>query len=204
MLKIVLGCSVALVVMIAGLTFAQFVKDFRLEKKYAYLIKPAIRAKPDVTVLMVEATGDPDRIGKRGFGELFRTYFKLDQKYRVGLPAPRARWNATEISNKTTSSGRFAVPVMDGTPQMTFSVGKSGLTPRIQHWRYGEVAEILHKGSYDDEASTITVLLQFIEQKRYEITGDHEEEYIRGPGMLGPDTPQKYLTIIRYPVRKRE
>jgi hypothetical protein len=31
----------------------------------------------------------------------------------------------------------------------------------------------------------------------------HEEEYIKGPGMIFAGNPETYLTIIRYPVQKR-
>jgi hypothetical protein len=31
--------------------------------------------------------------------------------------------------------------------------------------------------------------------------GDHEEEYVRGPGMVFAGDPRKYLTIIRLRIR---
>ena len=34
------------------------------------------------------------------------------------------------------------------------------------------------------------------------LQGEHEEEYIKGPGMLSKGNPQKYLTIIRYRVKQ--
>ncbi len=33
-------------------------------------------------------------------------------------------------------------------------------------------------------------------------TGEHEEEYLKGPGMFGTGGPEKYLTIIRYRLKK--
>jgi hypothetical protein len=64
------------------------------------------------------------------------------------------------------------------------------------------VAEILHVGRYDDEGPTIRRLLEFIKASGYSVAGEHEEEYLKGPGMFGPGNPEKYLTIIRYPVRR--
>jgi hypothetical protein len=36
------------------------------------------------------------------------------------------------------------------------------------------------------------------------IVGEHEEEYVRGPGMFSRGDPEKYLTIIRYRVKKAQ
>jgi hypothetical protein len=58
-------------------------------------------------------------------------------------------------------------------------------------------------GGYDKEKPTIERLKAFIEQSGYEIAGLHEEEYLRGPGMIFRGNPDTYLTIIRYPVRKK-
>jgi len=37
----------------------------------------------------------------------------------------------------------------------------------------------------------------------YEIAGPHEEEYLRGPGMLFAGDSKGYLTLIRYQVRRK-
>ena len=36
-----------------------------------------------------------------------------------------------------------------------------------------------------------------------QIAGPHEEEYLRGPGMLFAGDPGTYLTLIRYQVRRK-
>jgi len=43
----------------------------------------------------------------------------------------------------------------------------------------------------------------FIEENEYKVTGAHEEEYLKGPGMFFMGNPKKYQTIIRYPVEKK-
>jgi len=68
-------------------------------------------------------------------------------------------------------------------------------------WEYGDVAEILHIGPYDAEKPAIDRLHQFIKDNGYIIAGDHEEEYLKGPGILFSN-PKNYQTIIRYPVKK--
>ncbi|NUM64306.1 GyrI-like domain-containing protein [candidate division KSB1 bacterium] len=69
-------------------------------------------------------------------------------------------------------------------------------------WEYGEVAEILHMGPYDKEQPTVARLMEFIKTQGYEVAGEHEEEYLKGPTMFSRGDPEKYATIIRYRVRK--
>ncbi|MDP2984459.1 MAG: GyrI-like domain-containing protein [Candidatus Latescibacter sp.] len=66
------------------------------------------------------------------------------------------------------------------------------------------MAEILHIGPYDREEPAITRLTAFIKDKGYSIVGDHEEEYLKGPGMFSKGNPEKYYTIIRYRVEKAQ
>jgi hypothetical protein len=45
--------------------------------------------------------------------------------------------------------------------------------------------------------------MAFVRTQDYEVAGDHEEEYLRGPTMAGPGNPAEYLTVLRYRVRPR-
>jgi hypothetical protein len=72
---------------------------------------------------------------------------------------------------------------------------------KIDIWKYGEVAEILHLGSYAAETATIETLHRFIQDRGYVIAGLHEEEYLVGPGMGAQ--PAAFRTIIRYQVKKK-
>ena len=67
----------------------------------------------------------------------------------------------------------------------------------VESWRYGTVAEILHKGSYASETGSIERLRAFIRASGYEIVGPHEEEYLSRPNVKEPKT------VIRYEVRKK-
>jgi hypothetical protein len=40
-------------------------------------------------------------------------------------------------------------------------------------------------------------LRAFIDSRGYRAIGDHEEEYVKGPGMIFAGDPNTYLTIIR-------
>ena len=52
-------------------------------------------------------------------------------------------------------------------------------------------------GRYDAEQPDIVRLIDFINSRGYRVIGDHEEEYVKGPGMLFAGDPDQYLTIIR-------
>ena len=68
---------------------------------------------------------------------------------------------------------------------------------RLETWEYGTVAQILHLGPYDQEGSTIERLHRFIKDSGYQITGDHEEEYLTRPDA------KVIKTLIRYTVKKK-
>jgi hypothetical protein len=174
--------------------------------QFEHLKQPQIRTMPDQKVLVVETQGDPTVVGGEAFGLLFKTYFKLK-----GVPrspknlAPRARWPLSPDTPKEQWVGRYAMAVPESVgPLPEQAGGPSGLRAELKMWQYGEVAEILHVGPYDQEESTIRRLMDFIKDGGYAIVGEHEEEYIKGPGVFFRGDPAKYLTIIRYRVTKAQ
>jgi hypothetical protein len=172
--------------------------------QFEYLREPQVRILPDQRVLQVEVKGEPEVVGSQAFGLLFKTYFKLKGVPKgPKQPAPRARWPLSLDTPKDQWIGRYAMPVPESVDSLpSQEVGESGLHATITTWQYGDVAELLHVGPYDREEPTITKLTQFIKECRYEVVGEHEEEYIKGPGMFSKGNPDKYLTIIRYRVKK--
>ena len=63
--------------------------------------------------------------------------------------------------------------------------------------REGLCAQILHIGSYEDEAANIDLLHQFIEEQNCQIAGFHKEIYLSDPRRTAPE---KLKTIIRYQI----
>jgi len=98
--------------------------------------------------------------------------------------------------------GIYALPLSVSVSTLPVLGNNADPEVTIEHWEYGEVAEILHVGSYSAETPTIENLYTFIKEKGYRIAGPHEEEYLRGPGMFSAGNPEKYQTIIRYRVEK--
>jgi hypothetical protein len=158
---------------------------------------PRLTTKPDQKMLVVEAKGDPNTAGQAAFGLLYKTFFSLPG---VKMAPPRARWSSPDFGKDSKSEwiGYYALPLPESVTGLP--AGIQGV--RIEVWKYGEVAEILHIGPYDKETPTIQALHKFIADKGYVIAGLHEEEYLVGPGM-GNTPPEAYRTIIRYEIKKK-
>lgn len=171
--------------------------------RFAHLREPRLTRLPDQRVLVVEATGDPNVVGGHAFESLFKAYYQLDGVSRMARPpAPRARWSQPADTPKSQWFGRYALPVPDSvTASPPASAG--ALQPAIATWVYGDVAEVLHVGSYSSEQPDIERLHAFVTAQGYQVVGEHEEEYVKGPGMVFTGDPKAYLTIIRLRVERR-
>jgi hypothetical protein len=172
--------------------------------QFEYLQEPQVRILPDLKVLEVQAQGEPGVVGGQAFGLLFKTYFKLPGVPKgPKRPAPRARWPLAMETPKDQWVGRYALPVPTSVEALpSQEAPESPLRAELTTWEYGDVAEVLHVGPYDREEPTIAKLKAFIKDCGYEIVGAHEEEYLKGPGLFSQGNPEKYLTIIRYRVKK--
>jgi hypothetical protein len=201
--KVVL-IAASVVVVALGVAVVLFTMVGPNPAQFEYLKEAQVRILPDLKVLEVQAKGEPEVVGSRAFGLLFKTYFKLKGVPKgPKQPAPRARWPLSLDTPKGEWVGRYAMPVPESVDSLpSQEAGESGLHVEITTWPYGDVAEILHVGPYDREEPTIAKLTRFIRDCGYEIVGEHEEEYIKGPGMFSKGNPDKYLTIIRYRVKK--
>ncbi len=70
---------------------------------------------------------------------------------------------------------------------------------RFESFREGLVAQVMHLGSYSDEAPTIERLHRYIEENGYQLAGKHHEIYLSDPQR---SAPEKLKTIIRQPISK--
>jgi hypothetical protein len=169
---------------------------------YERLQNPQMGVLKDQNMLVVESTRDPNKEGGKAMAFLFKTYFSLPGVPKgPQQPAPRARWPKSLDSPKAEWIGRYALPLPDGLTAIPSATSDSGFKAQLAKWEYGPVAEILHVGPYSTEKPTIERLKKFILDKGYGIVGEHEEEYLRGPGMFLKGDPEKYYTIIRYRIR---
>ena len=205
--KILIGAVVAIVLLaVAGMALLwYFMTQGPDLAKFEYLKEPQISTMPNQKVIVVEAKGDPNVVGEKAFGLLFRIYYKIkDAPKGLTPPAPRARWPVSLDTPKSEWLGLYALPVPATTTELPQHDAQAGLNVSLTKWEYGEVAEILHIGPYDQEQPTIKRLVDFINAQGYVIIGAHEEEYLKGPTMFSKGDPEKYATIIRYQVKKSD
>ncbi len=193
--------SIAVVVFLAIAALYLFQQGPDLGR-YEFLKEPRITKMPDQKMLQVTAAGDPNLVAGKAFKLLFKTYYKIPGVSKSSKPAPRARW-AGDYNVKSSWTGYYALPAPAETAALPAIDPEPGCQIELTTWQYGDVAEILHVGPYANETPTIQKLHQFLKQQGYEIAGYHEEEYLRGPGMFSKGDPEKYMTIIRYRVKKR-
>ncbi|MCK6562092.1 GyrI-like domain-containing protein [bacterium] len=203
--KVLLGVAAALVVAVVALiavTYYYMTQGPDLSK-YEHLKNPQIVTAPDQKMIVVEAKGDPNVAGSKAFATLFQVYFKTKGTAKgPGQLAPRARWPLAWDTPKSEWLGLYAMPVPETTTELPSFEAPRELKVSLTTWEYGEVAEILHMGPYDKEQPTVARLMEFIKTQGYEVAGEHEEEYLKGPTMFSRGDPEKYATIIRYRVRK--
>ncbi|MFA6027466.1 MAG: hypothetical protein WC752_00885 [Patescibacteria group bacterium] len=202
---VLLIIAAILLVVVIGL-FAVYKLMFSGAKlsDYEYLKEPQISEMAEQSMMVISLTGDADATAGDAISVLYKAYYQLDGVSKGKMPAPKARWQWDQEKYDITDedavlTGEYGLPIPDSVKELP-----AGSDPRlkIKTWEYGQVAEILHVGDYNNETPTIDKLHKFIEDQGYEIIGDHEEEYAKGPGMFGKGNPDKYLTIIRYQIKK--
>ncbi len=191
------------IVILAVVIFLFFMAKGPDISQFEHLKEPKISTMKGQKMIVVEAKGDPNVVGEKALGMLFKMYFKIKGTPKgPKQPAPRARWPISLDVSKSEWVGFYAIPVPEQTIQLPEYKAETRLKVELTTWEYGDVAEILHIGPYSKEKPTIKRLVDFIKEQGYEIVGDHEEEYIKGPGMFLKGNPERYITIIRYRVKK--
>jgi hypothetical protein len=204
MKKVMIICAIIIgiiaVLVIAGILFMSGwgtnVKDFE------HLKSPHITFKQDQKMIVVEVTGDPNDSGNKELSALFKMYYKLKSGNKdMKMASPRARWPKEFNTPREQWLGIWAMPIPDEITELP-DIG-TDVPIKIDTWKYGEVAETLHLGPYSEETATIEKLCKFIKDGGYSIISFHEEEYLKGPGMIFKGNPEKYMTIIRYRVVKK-
>jgi hypothetical protein len=161
--------------------------------------QPEIVELPDQLMAVIYTRGDPNEQSdplSALYGTVYSLKFARTQQGRDFEIGPlRARWPDAHLLPKDQWLGIWGLPIPDDVespPQKT-----PGFDVRIERWSYGEVAQILHIGSYADEEPVVRRLHDFIEASGYDITGVHEEEY------LTSSDAKVEQTIIRYPVQPK-
>lgn len=96
-------------------------------------------------------------------------------------------------------------PFPDGLLDATRAeVAKKKAPPALDQVRYETFAEgtsiqIMHVGSYDDEAPTIAAMHRHLRDEGYVENGHHHEIYLGDPRKTAPE---RLKTVLRHPVRR--
>lgn len=193
--------GIVVLAMVVGIVWIGMPRGPSLQE-VAPLREPRILDMGWQKVLLVRGKGDPNQVARKAFGLLMRTYFGLENVPKGGpsFKAPRARWPVGENAPMEEWEGLYAMPVPDHVSRVPDRSSHPDLRVELATWEYGTVAQILHVGRYDSEEPTVQRLEAFIREEGYRIDGPHEEEYLKGPGLLFPGNPDNYLTLIRYRV----
>ena len=162
---------------------------------------PVIIEMPAQKMAVLKGVGAPDKVFADLMPALYGSAYtlKFDLK-KKGLPTfkvsgLRARYPDADRVPKDQWTHILGLPVPQDTKSLPQKV--PGIEVKLETWKYGMVAEILHLGAYDQEGPTVERLHRFIEENGYEIAGCHEEEYLTRP------EAKVMKTIIRYEIKKR-
>jgi len=178
---------------------------------------------PEMQFVMIDGHGDPNTAQEYqdAVTALYAVAYKvkfaskraLDQDYVV--PPLEGLWWAEDVStfvSRDKSEWDWTMMIMQPdwiTPQMleeaVQQVAKSKDLPalpklRLQAYAEGLAVQIMHVGSYDDEAPTIARLHgEFLPANGLVEAGKHHEIYLGDPRRTAPE---KLKTVIRQPVAR--
>jgi len=202
--------------------------DFK--KEWPHLYNPSLRdfsvvEVPEMQFLMVDGHGDPNTTPayQEAVEALYAVAYKLKfmSKQQVVkdyvVPPLEGLWWAADMDTFTLARDKSAwdwtVMIMQPdwiTPEMfaqaAAEVQKSKTLSvlsnmRLERYAEGLSVQIMHIGSYDDEAPTLERLhREFIPQNGYVEAGKHHEIYLSDPRKVAPE---KLKTVLRQPVARR-
>jgi hypothetical protein len=178
---------------------------------------------PPMQFLMIDGHGDPNTASAYqeavealyavAYGVKFVSKRELDRDYVV--PPLEGLWWAEDIQafiSRDKGSWDWTMMIMQPewvTEAMveaaTARAGESKDLPalgklRLQTYHEGLSVQILHLGSYDDEAPTIARMhFEFMPAQGLMPAGKHHEIYLSDPRRVAPE---KLKTVLRQPVRE--
>jgi hypothetical protein len=196
--------------------------DLRKEYKNLYSAstkKPAWLDVPALQFLMIDGTGDPNtsQAFKQAVGTLYSVSYTLKFTWKkereVDYPvmALEGLWwtdDMPEFSLERKGDWKWTVMIMqpEFVPKLMVlktieqvrkkSEMKDFPKVRLERFKEGRCAQILHVGPYSAEGPTIQKLHEFIKAEGCVLRGKHHEIYFGDPRR---SAPEKLRTILRQP-----
>jgi hypothetical protein len=200
--------------------------NFRRELRHLYQPKRefVVVDVPSMQFLMIDGHGDPnvapeyqeavEALYAVSYRVKFASKNELDRDYAV--PPLEGLWWAADMemftANRDKSAWDWTMMIMQpqwikgeivqrAIEQVSKRKPLSNLDAlRLETYHEGLSVQILHVGSYDDEAPTIHRMHhEFMPAHGYEPAGKHHEIYLSDPRRT---PPEKLKTVLRQPVRK--
>jgi hypothetical protein len=164
-------------------------------------LTPKITTINKQKMLVVEMKGDPSKIGDIAYGALFTVHGKMREKIKnMENPNLKARYVSPPGTPLNEQLSIYGLTIPENAETLPELKTDPAMNIRIEYWEPADVAEILHIGPYTEISTSINKLIGFINENEYTIAGPTEMEFIVYAGMTIPD---KYETMIRFPVNKK-
>ena len=193
-----------------------------LPELYSAARRPSLVDVPELAFLMIDCHGDPNSapeyaqavqaIYAVAYSAKFIAKRATPDNVDVAVMPLEGLWWTSDMSRFTTDDkSAWDWTMMIAQPeQVTAEVveqarakaaEKKALAAidriRLEHFREGRAAQVMHIGPYATEGPTIQSLHMFIAVEGYEPVGKHHEIYLRDPRR---SAPEKMKTIVRQPV----
>lgn len=194
--------------------------DFKKTVAYRASSKFQLLTLPAASYLMIDGHGDPNT--EPSYQHALQTLYPVAYKLKFAskasgrdyvVPPLEGLWWAEDMDSFTISRAKSAwnwtmmLAVPDWITREDFTraleaASASKQLPALQKLRLdsleeGSCVQVLHHGSYDDEAPVLERMHQFIDEQQMKLTGRHHEIYLSDPRRVAPE---KLRTILRQPV----
>jgi hypothetical protein len=117
--------------------------------------------------------------------------------FDLNNPTPREKWRWKSMIRVPDF---ITLDMMENVrPKVEEKAGKKVNEVKLELFKEGLAAQILHRGPYSEEGPTLQLLHDFIHEQGYRMRGDHHEIYLNDPRRT---KPENIRTILRHPITK--
>jgi hypothetical protein len=181
--------------------------------------EPSLIDVPELQFFMVDGTGDPNQPGE--FQDAIQALYSLSYSAKFMLKKEGIEFKVSPLEGLWGSAGgldpnnktawRWTAMIMQPaavTPSVLDKMRAEAMRKkplpalpkvRLETFREGLSAQIMHVGPYSAEAPTIARLHEFIQKQGYRLTGKHHEIYLGDPRR---SAPERLKTVIRQPIAR--
>lgn len=208
--------------------------DFKKEYKEFYLPKnkPEIVTVPPANYIAVRGEGDPNEPGgayQQAIGVLYAVAYTLKMSYKTGhkidgfyeyvVPPLEGFWwqdgaGGVDYSHKAGFRWISVIRLPEFVTEEDFQLAVEAASQKkkldcsaaqLLTVDEGLCVQMMHLGPFDDEPASVALMDQYIAEQGYENdfspTRLHHEIYLSDARRV---PPEKWKTVIRHPIRRRE